>query len=80
MRAQSVVVFVVIAAHGRFFDSPVHSFDLAVPWENSPPDCFLILVTPGMVWLGQTMIDVVLGTGLFEGMSSEQFTTFDHFF
>ena len=46
MRVQLVVAFVVEAFHGRLFDCPVHPLDLAAPRENSPPDCFLILVAP----------------------------------
>ena len=40
-------------------DRAVHPLDLAVPRENSPPDCFLILGTPGVVRLGEPMLDAV---------------------
>ena len=46
---------VAAAFDGGVFDEPVYAPDLAVPQGNSLPDCFLILVTPRMVRLGQAV-------------------------
>jgi len=50
------VVVVVVTLDGGFLDGPVHSFDLAVG--------------PGMIGLGQAMLDTVTLTGAIEGMSA----------
>jgi hypothetical protein len=55
--AQWGMAIVVISTHGGLLDRAVHAFDLAVG--------------PGMVGLGQAVINVVAGTGGFEGMSTE---------
>ncbi len=47
------------ALDGCVFDRSVHPRDLAVCRENSPLDCFLILQTPGVVGLGQAVLDPV---------------------
>jgi hypothetical protein len=60
------------AFDGRVFDGAVplpcnglpanrerDPFDLTAPRENSPPDCFLILVAPRMVWLREAMLDTI---------------------
>jgi hypothetical protein len=52
-----IMAGVVVAFDGGVFDGPVHSFDLAVRRGNSPPDCFLILLTPRVVRLGQSVFD-----------------------
>ena len=49
--------FVIEAFGRRILDRPVHAFDLAVG--------------PRMLGLCETMIDIGLGTGVFEGMGSE---------
>lgn len=62
MLPQLVMVFVVVGPHRGFLDRAVHAFDLAVG--------------PRVVGFGQTVIDVVAGTGDFEGMSAEEFSAF----
>ena len=59
MGAQLVVVIVVETLDRRVFDGAVHALHLTAPRENSPPDCFLILVAPRMVWLRKAMFDTV---------------------
>jgi hypothetical protein len=46
--AQVIATFVVVAFDGRFFEGPVHSFDLPV--------------RPGMVGFGETVFDAVFAT------------------
>ena len=55
--AELVVGVVVEALDGGFLDRPVHAFDLTVG--------------PGMARLGQPVIDVVLGAGIFECVGEE---------
>src|SRR6202521_1108564 len=64
MAPKLVVGFVVEALDGCLFDGPAHAFDLSV--------------RPGMLGLGETMIDIVLRTGQFEGMGAEEFLPLDH--
>ena len=59
MPAQLIVAFVVVSFGGGVLDRPVHAFDLTFPLENIPPDCFLILGTPRVARLRQTMFDPV---------------------
>ena len=47
--SQLIVVVVVEAFHGGLLDRAVHPLDLAAIQENSPPDCFLILMAPGVL-------------------------------
>ena len=54
MGSQLVVGLVVVAFDGCVLDGSVHAFDLAIG--------------PGMLGLGQAMIDTVLGAGVFEGV------------
>ena len=49
--------FVVEALDGGVLERAVHAFDLPIG--------------PGIFRLGQPVVDVVLGTGVLEGMSSE---------
>ena len=49
---------VVEAPDGRVLERAVHAFDLTVG--------------PGMAWLGQAMVDVVLRAGILEGMRTER--------
>jgi hypothetical protein len=56
--AQLGVIVVVIGAHGGFLDGAVHAFDLAVG--------------PGMVGLGEAMLDAMAAAGPVERMSSQQ--------
>jgi hypothetical protein len=53
------VIVVVAALGGGLFDGAVHPLDLAVRRANSPPDCWLILLTPMMVGLGEPVLDAV---------------------
>jgi len=62
MATKLVVALVVEALDGRFLDRSVHAFDLAIG--------------PGMLGLGETVIDIVPGAGQLEGMSSEEFLAF----
>jgi len=64
MAAQLVVRFVVEALDGGILDGAAHPLDLAVG--------------PGMLGLGQAMIDIVAGAGHVEGVSPEWFLSFDH--
>ena len=64
--SQLIVVVVVEAFDGRVLDRAVHALDLAAPRENSPPDCFLVLAAPGMLDLGQPMIDLMLAADAVE--------------
>ena len=64
--SQLVMVVVVEAFDGRFLDRPVHSFDLAAIRENSPPDCFLVLMAPGVPDLGEPVFDLMLATDAVE--------------
>jgi hypothetical protein len=61
--AQLIVGLVVEALDRRLLDGPVHPLDLAVG--------------PGVLWLGQAMIDVGLCAGQLEGMGPEQLATLD---
>ena len=54
--AELVVAVVVEALDRRVLDRPVHALDLAV--------------RPRMPGLGQAMVDVVIGAGVFEGMGT----------
>ncbi len=69
MRPQLAVAVIMVSLHRRFLDGSVHSLDLAVPRENSPPDCFLILQTPWVVWLAQPVLDLA------RPLSSDQWWT-----
>jgi hypothetical protein len=55
--AQLHVGFVVVAPDRRLLEGPVHAFDLAVG--------------PGVLGLGQAVVDVVLRTGELESMGAE---------
>jgi hypothetical protein len=57
---------VVVASDRRVFEGAVHPLNLSV--------------RPGMSWFGQTMIDVVLGTGELERMRPEDLASFHGFF
>src|SRR3546814_9100855 len=57
VRPQLVVAVVVVAANGGLFDRAVHAFDLAVG--------------PGVVRLGEPVVDVRFGASELEGMGSE---------
>ena len=61
-----VMGFVIEAFDRRILDRPVHAFDLAIG--------------PRMLGLGEAMIDVGFGTGVFEGMGSEGFLACDQLF
>ncbi len=54
-----LVCLVVEAFHGSFLEGSVHAFDLAVG--------------PGMLRLGQAMIDIGFGAGEPEGVGAEEF-------
>jgi len=56
--SQPIMAVVKVTPNGGFLDRPVHPFDL--------PIC------PRMVGLGEPVVDVGLGTGVFEGVGSEQ--------
>lgn len=62
--AELVVGVVMEAPDGGLFDRAVHPLDLAVG--------------PRMLGLGQAMVDVDDGAGVFEGMCSEGLLAFDH--
>ena len=64
MLAQLIVVVVVIAMNGGLFDCAVHAFDLAIG--------------PGMLDLGQPMINVVSGASTFECVTPEQLSFRSH--
>jgi hypothetical protein len=73
-----IVIGIVVALDGWTvkaalfsFGGPVRAFDLAVRRDNSPPDYCLILLTPWMVRLGQTMLDPVLCTDAVEQVACE---------
>src|SRR3546814_3943407 len=57
VRPQPVVAVVVVASNGGLFDRAVHAFDLAVG--------------PGVVRLGEPVVDVRFGASELEGMGSE---------
>ena len=59
VRPELGVALVIISSHGRFLDGAVPAFDLPAG--------------PGVVGLGEAMINVVEGTGIFKGMSPEEF-------
>src|SRR5262245_20700104 len=66
MAAQLGVSLVVEPLDGRLLDGVVHALDLAVG--------------PGVLRLGEAMIDVVAGAGDFEGMGPEWLLPLDHGF
>ena len=49
----------VVTANGGLFNGAVHALDLAIG--------------PGMLGLGETVIDVILSAGEFEGVGAEDF-------
>ena len=59
--AELVVAFIVETLHGRVLEGAVHALDLAAIRENGPPDCFLVLMAPRMVGLGQAVLDPMVG-------------------
>ena len=63
MFSEVLVSLVVEALDGGFFESSVHAFDLAVG--------------PGVFGLGQPVVDIGLGAGELEGMSTEEFSAFE---
>ena len=67
------VIVVVEAFDGRFLDRAVHPFDLAAIRENSPPDCFLVLMAPGVPDPGEPVFDLMLAADpvkdVLEGMN-----------
>lgn len=65
MSPQLGVVIVMEALDGRVFDRAVQPLDLAV--------------RPGVLRLGQPVLNVQLGTGVVEGMSAEEFALGDGF-
>ena len=73
MLREVVVVVVVEAFDGRRLDGAVHAFDLTATRENSPPDCFLILAVPRVLWLGCAMLDAARRAGAFEGVRPDGF-------
>lgn len=58
MSPQPIMAVVEVTPNGGFLDRSVHSFDLTV--------------CPRMVGLGEQVVDVGLGAGVFEGVGSEQ--------
>ena len=64
MGTQPNIAFVVVAAHGGFLDRAVHPFDLTI--------------RPYIIWLRQTVIDIVAGAGHVDGIGSEDFLALDH--
>ena len=57
--AQLLVIVIVVAFNSGFLDCAVHALDLSSIPENSPPDCFLILLAPRVVGLCQAMLDLI---------------------
>src|SRR5215216_4678928 len=57
VRPELVVAVVVIAPDGRVFEGPVHPLDLTIG--------------PGVIGLGEPVLDVVLRAGVLEGMSPD---------
>lgn len=55
--AELVVGVVVEAFDGCFLERPLHSFDLAIG--------------PRVSWLGEPVVDVILGAGVFKGVREE---------
>jgi hypothetical protein len=64
MAAELVMVVVVEPPDGGVLDGAVHALDLAVG--------------PRMLWLGQPVVDVGEGTGVFERVCSERLLARDH--
>ena len=64
MNSQLIVGLIEVAFDGRILDGAVHSLDLPI--------------RPGMLGLGQPMIDIIEGAGVFEGMGEEGFPVSDH--
>jgi len=64
MGSQLVVGFVEVAFDGRILDGAVHPLDLTIG--------------PRMLGLGQAMIDIVEGAGMFEGMREERLSLGAH--
>ena len=60
MLSQLGVIFVMVGSHGGLLDGAVHALDLAVGL--------------GVIGFGQTVIDVVAGTGQLESMGAEEFS------
>jgi hypothetical protein len=58
MNAPLIVGLVEVVFDGRILDGAVHSLDLAI--------------RPGILGLGQPMIDIIEGAGVFEGMGEER--------
>ena len=61
MLAKLGVIIVMIGADGSLLDGAVPALNLAVG--------------PGMMGLGETVIDVVAGAGCLKGMGTEEFAT-----
>ncbi len=58
MAAELLVVVIVKSPDGCVLDGAVHAFDLAIG--------------PRMLWLGQPVVDIGKGAGVFERMGSER--------
>lgn len=58
------VFVIVVALDGRVLDRPVHALDVAVG--------------SGMRWLGQSMLDVEISAGRFEGVAAERHALGSH--
>ena len=56
MAVELIVVVVMVTLHSRLFERPVHAFHLAI--------------RPGVVGLGQAMVDAVASAGAIKGMSA----------
>ncbi len=63
MLSELLVGLVGEAFDGGFFEGSVHALDLAVG--------------PGMLGLGESVVDIGLGAGELEGMSAEEFSLFE---
>lgn len=63
MLSEVFVGLVVEALDGSFFEGPAHAFDLAVG--------------PGVLGLGESVIDLGLGAGELEGMGAEEFSALE---
>lgn len=59
--SQLVMVFVMVGSHGCHLEGAIHPFHLSI--------------SPRVIWFGETMLNVVLGTHQFEGVRPEGYSS-----
>ena len=84
MLPELIVCFVVVASDCCFFQRPVHQLDLTYASFSSqlcwPEPQAGSAVGPGVLWLGQPMIDVIDGAGILESVSPDRLSSLEGLF